>query len=500
MFYRDTKIKKKVTKHDLTFTNFSALMDTDQDDALMPYKKAKMSYNFKVKNGSLKTGYGFKELKLPNLSTTGERQIVPPTGNIKKVWLYKYFDDTLGTFVDQLVIYLSTGDIYTCDIKSNSPLCASILNTVFSNGVPNALNYRLNSKDTMIFSSETDGMWTYTQDEVVSEVEDAPYIKSMCLHYERLFAIVGGERNRLAFSANLDPTDWDEDLTSGGFIDMQDERGALSSVISFNDYVYVFRDYGASKVSAYGDQSDFSVTHLFKSSVKLYGNTVTVCGNKVMLLAKDGIHVFDGYMTKKLDLGIDKLFVGVDNENACGLYYNNKFYLACRLNFNDGEVVGCEGYLGGYVNNALIEIDLTTNDISITRGVDISSMLALDDEKVSKLVATFNGEHIGKIGELTEDGKVFGSVLLKKWQSPKSSMGFIGKTKHIEHCYIKTDAEVTLKVKTDKHTKNIKILPCSTAKKVRIGAFGEQVEVSFTVDTAGDINIVCPQIVVGVVA
>ena len=89
----------------------------------------------------------------------------------------------------------------------------------------------------------------------------------MCLHYERLFAVVGGERNRLAFSANLEPTDWTEDLSSGGFIEMQDERGGLNRVISYNDYIYVFRDFGVARVSAYGDQTDFSVSQLFISSV-----------------------------------------------------------------------------------------------------------------------------------------------------------------------------------------------------------------------------------------
>ena len=500
MFYKDTKLKKKVTKAKVTFTNFNAHMDTELDDALMPFKQAKISYNFNVKKGNLKTGYGFKELTLPRFYDSGEREIIPPQGNIKKIWYFKYFHQDISEFVNMLLIYLESGDIYSCIIKDNSPLCSRILNTVYSSGVPNAIPYRLNSEDSMIFSSETDGMWVYTPNKFVESVEDAPHIKSMCLHYERLFAVVGGERNRLAFSANLDPTDWKEDLSTGGFIDMQDERGGLTNVISYNDYIYVFRDYGVARISAYGDQSDFSVTQLFKSSVKLYGNTVTLCGNKVLLLARDGIHMFDGYATKKLNLGIDELFVGVDNENACGLYYNNKFYLACRLAFNDGEKVGCENYEGGYINNALIEIDLNTSEINITRGVDISSMLALDDENVSKLVATFNGEHIGKIGELTTDGKVFGEVLPKKWVSPKSSMGYFGKIKHLEECFIKSSTDCVLTIKTDRHTKKIKIKGSPIAKRVKLGAYGEQIQVSFEVDSEGDICISCPEIVVGITA
>lgn len=498
MFYKNYNLKKSTTKAKLNFTNFSSSMNTQQDDALLPFKSAKLSYNFNVKKGSLKNGNGFKAFTLPSMTENEDRTIIPPSGVVKKIWLYKHYDESLGFYDNQILIYMDGGDIYFCPIVSDSPLCAKIMNTVFSSGTPNALNYRLNSEDAMIFTSETDGMWVYVVNNEVEAISDAPFIKSMCLHYERLFAVVGGERNRLAFSANLDPTDWDAELSAGGFIDMQDERGGLSSVISYNDYVYVFRDYGVARVSAYGDQSDFSVTQLFKSSVKLYGDTVTVCGNKIMLLAKDGIHAFDGYSTKKLDLGIDELFSGVDNDNAVGAYHNNKYYLACRLNFNDGRDVGCEASEGGYINNALIEYDLLTGEISITRGVDICSLLALDDENICKLIATFNGEHKNKIGELTDDGKFFGNVLPKMWLSPKSSMGYPTKLKHLEECLIKTKSNCKILIKTDKQEKEIQIGGRDVAQRVKLNVIGEQIQVGFVVDSDEDTEISCPQITVGI--
>ena len=141
MFYKNTKLKKKTSKAKITFTNFDASMDTQQDDALMPYKTAKMSYNFNVKKGSLKTGYGFKNLCLPKYSTTGERQITAPEGNIKKVWVYKYFNSSLNCFTNMLIIYTASGDIYYCLIKDNSPLCSKIIDSVYSSGIPNAINY-----------------------------------------------------------------------------------------------------------------------------------------------------------------------------------------------------------------------------------------------------------------------------------------------------------------------------------------------------------------------
>lgn len=498
MFYPKLNPKKSVTNARVSFTSFENSMNTEIDEALLPYKTAKMSYNFNVKNGALKNGHGFTELALPKNDITNERIIIPPKSPVKKLWHYKNYNLEDGRAYDELVMYCENGEIHSCLLIADSPLTGKILDPVLSTAVPNAVNYRLNSEDCLIFSSESDGMWKYCQNKVVEKIENSPHIISMCLHYERLFAVVGGERNRLAFSANLDPTDWTEDLSSGGFIEMQDERGGLKKVISYNDYIYVFRDFGVARISAYGDQTDFSVSQLFKSSVKLYGDTVTLCGNQVLLLARDGIHKFDGYSTKKLDLGIDALFDGVENENACGLYYHNKFYLACRLNFNDGERVGCESYDGGFVNNALIEIDLTTNELNITRGIDISSMLALDDGNFTKVIASFNGKYKGKIGELTNDGKIFGEVLPKKWVSPKSHMGEPTKIKHLKECLIKSKANCKLCISTDKESKEFNIYSSPNSQRIKLNIHGEQIEVGFMTTEDGDTEISCPIITVGI--
>lgn len=497
MFYPNIKLRKGSKSAKVDFTNFEKCMDTETDEALLPYKQAKISYNFNVKKGALCSGYGFKDLTLPKI-TEGERTIVAPGTDIKKMWKYKYYDQVNQKDDSQIVFIDSTGQLYYVLIHNNSALSLPLLYQTLFESIPNAINYRLDSQDTLIFSSDKDGMWKYALNKGLVQVENAPHIVSMCLHYERLFAIVGGEQNRLAFSANLDPTNWEQDLSSGGFIDMQDERGALEKVVSFNDYVYVFREYGVSKVSAYGDQTEFSVSHLFVSSVKLYGNTVTVCGNKIFLLTRDGIHVFDGYSAQKLNLGIDSLFKDVKNDNACGVYFKNKFLLACRLNFDDGEQIGCEAYSGGYVNNALIELDLVSNEISITRGVDIASMVVLDDTKFAKVAVCFNGEHSKRLGEICEDGCIFGTPLPKKWVSPKSNMGFPTKIKHIKECLIKTKSPCRIHISTEKQTKSFVVTGKPISQRVKLNIIGEQIEVAFSANNAGETYISCPQITLSI--
>lgn len=81
-------------------------------------------------------------------------------------------------------------------------------------------------------------VWPPERDAYV--VEGAPKVVSMCLHYERLFAIVEGERVQLRFSDDLNPTNWTTSATEGGYIELLDERGPMNKVLSFGDYLYVF--------------------------------------------------------------------------------------------------------------------------------------------------------------------------------------------------------------------------------------------------------------------
>lgn len=502
IFYSKPLLSKNVATKKLTFSAFSSGMNTEIDDAVLPHKYAKLCFNYKVSEGALKTGIGFEELKLPISSEkiSDERKILIDENNgIKAIWHYRYYDQDQDMPKHLLMYYTEGGLIYWLFLVHYDPYVYTITsNSIYPNGVPSAVNYRLNGEDCMIFSSPKDGMWKYQVNSVTEKIENGPCIASMCMHYERMFAIMEGQRNRLIFSANLDPTNWNEELDEGGFIEMQDDRGKLNKVVSFNDYIYVFRDFGIARVSAYGDQTSFSVSQLFASSSLIYGNSVCVCGQKIYLLTRDGIHSFDGYTMTKLNLGIEKLFDGIQNDNCSTLFYNGKYYLACRLNFNDEEKVGCEAYEGGYINNALIEIDIKTNETTVYRGMDICSMLSLDDGNFCKFIACFNGEYKQKLGQLTNDGKMFGVPLKKVWKSPKSNMGYPGKLKTVKEIYIKSKTKANITISTEEQQKTYTCKSSPKTERIKTNISGEQIEVKFESEDENS-EISCPQITIGVV-
>lgn len=475
MFYKKGLLVKKSKTYKISYNAFSYGMTTEIDDNLQNHKLSKLSYNFKGKDGALRVGNGFKKLCFPNGSGS-EIEMSPPIENIIKCWHFKFYNNVQDTRQDRFIILCDDGYLYWTLIESPDKNFYPLLSTKQTT-VPNVINYRLNGEDSLIITSTTNDMEVFTPPSSHQKIEDAPKFLAVCIHNERLFAITEGERTRLMFSANLDPTNWNLSLDEAGFIDMLDNRGAINNVISFKDYVYAIRDYGISRVSAYADQTEFLVTQLFDSSVKIYPNSVAVCGDRMLFLAQDGVYSFDGYSAKKLSLPIYDIFAK-DNSNSVGAFYSGKYYLALKMNFEDGENIGQENNLE-YVNNALIELDLEDNSFNITRGIDICNLITLRHPSCNKLVATFRGEHSKKLGELTLDGKIFETNLPKKWTSPKSNLGFANRLKILKEINILCEGDAIITISTDKETKNYLITGNSTTQRIKTNVKGELVELSF---------------------
>lgn len=506
MFYQKKLLLKKMSTYKLAYTAFANGMNCEIDDNLLPLKKAKLFYNYTIKNGALKNGLGFAPATFPTDFNNGEERTIlslPENDGIKALWHFKYFDETAQMTRHKIVFLTKSKSIYFFQTVASSTAFFDMFpltNQTFDGDLL-GINYHLDSDDCLIIIVPSEEkIIVFHSTDATNEITQAPKLVSICLHYERLFAILEGDRKTLMFSANLDPTDWDIDLDAGGFIEMHDERGRINKIVSFNDYVYVFRDYGVSKVSAYGDQTEFSVSQLFISSSKIYGNSVTCCGDRIIFLARDGLHVFDGYSTSKIDLNIENMLEKINNENCCSLFYNNKYYLACRLDFGDEQQIGCESNQDGFINNALIELDLQTGEINLLRGVDILTMIAVEEDKFSKLIACFNGKYTNRFGQLTHDGKLFDEVLKKEWISPYSNLGYPNQLKIVKEVLIKSKANCIIKIKSDIEEKCYKVKSKPTTQRIKTNVRGELIQVSFITEEGGNVEISSPQLVIGVVS
>ena len=478
MIKHQSLVYPAVSRLKLRFSNFSGGVNTTIDENLLPINYAKMSYNTNFKDKALKTGLGFKELSLPYQTQFGERNLNYDNafGNINGVWIFPRYLDT-GEKADLLFVHADDNAIYHQPLYSDYDIFSKFFGFEYV-GKPNVLFHKYQNNDVAVLTSETDSLAIWNGVGAPAKVANTLNLTSICVHYERLFATVSGRKNIVRFSANFDLTEWDESPEEGGFIEFVDERGECNKVLSFNDYVYIIREHGISRLSAYGEQDEFSVTHLFLSADKIYHNTAVLCGDRILMLCSDGLYSFNGYTATKYNLKINDMFVNEKMDNAFACYFNGKYYLACNLNFFDDDKVGVE--TADFHNNALFEFDLKSGDYTITRGIDIRHLTPVVDGVTHKLAVVFGDEEHRKVlGELTDDGCFFGVPLQKKWVSPMSDFGYPDKIKVVREVHLLTKYDIKLTIESECESRTFEIAGKSNISKIMPNVKGQRISLTF---------------------
>lgn len=417
---------------------FNANVDMRFDDAVLPEGSASRIVNFNVRSGALTDGYGIEQTEL-----FGER-----TG--KSVWRFTRYDYDKEEYVDC--------DMY-CDeagkVHYNYGDGWHTLDGVEFSSTPAAVEYRLYGDDCVLMTSPADKMCVWDGVNSVRRITDSPLISSMTMHYERMFATTSGEQCAVYFSDDLDPTNWnDTALSEGGYIQLLDERGRLIKVVDFLNYVYIFREYGISRLTAYSAQEDFSVVNLYVAGGKIYGGSVCPCGDVVMMLDSDGLHSFDGYsVSNKL-----KAVRFLPSPNASAVFSEGKYYLAACTE-NEGE------------NDTLVVYDLNANAFTLSR-LFVKRLCKLGDEVYAIM-------HDGRIGRVTECGECFGEPLVKVWESGDMDLQSPDK-KTISAVTLRSDGDMTLTIITDGKEKDYEIRGDGGVTRIKPTAAGKTIAFRIT--------------------
>ena len=482
LYEKDLPIKKhkKITAR---VGDFSKGFDYDMDvskSCISP----KLSYNFHFENGALVSGCGVRDIRLAEEETDQEfRRILNNPYSVKFLgaWLYNYYNETYNKFQKKVVLYGDDNNIYYFRLLGFDNLIYKLYDESL-NSLPEAIHYNINNKDLMLFSSKDDNLLVWHSDSDPYVVNDVPKFRSICMHNSRLFAIVEGPGNKILYSDNTDPTSWPGVVDSTiGVIEFPDEqRGKPNKILSFLDDLYVIRDFGISKITYFSKTNSYQITQLFISGGNIYKDTVCVCNDKIYMLASDGVYVFDGNDTVKLDLKINKLFSRF-NTNSKACFFEGKYYVACRLDYENKFVLGDEG-----VNNSLIAIDVLSGEISITRGIDIAWLLPITEGCFSKLLVCLNGENGDRVCELSKDGLFFDDVLPKFWEIHFSDMGVLKNTKLIRQIYIDSESDCVLMVKCDDFEKEYFVE--GSLKQNRINIMKKADKFSLVIKSSVDIN------------
>ena len=371
-------------------------IDNRTDGDAGGFIKSEMCINLKVDDGTLKTSWGVADMEKTYPRPQGERP--------RTVYFYKRNDYASGKRDDRILVYCNSGAVYEYTIGGSDPV---LVNGLEFSVPPKGVCYNYNSKDVIIMSAEGEGLKIY-DGETVTSVPDAPSITSMCIHAERLFVTSGGVDGALWFSDDFDPTNWNVSLSEAGFIDMSDPRGDMICAVSFAGYVYVFRSYGVSRVTAFSDQSEFSVSHLLVSCGKIMQDSVVVCGDRILFFASDGLYSFDGVSAVKISEPWQNM-VNFDIAPMKGVYYSGYAYYVVVFNNN------------GKYERGVLKISPTGKDCSFAWLGYISDLMVVDGEDEYSLY-TFDRVTL-KFCKAEEGAGYMGETVPTLWYSKETNFG-----------------------------------------------------------------------------
>ncbi len=366
--------------------DFRGSVNIKLDENLIGLNAGKMSYNYAFSSGSLKGKCPFQTLNCRYFGGSGVvEELFTPEMVLENglIFYYEKFDEETESRKDKLIFIDKLFNCFYMDLYGDEHKFQS-LDLKFSS-MPTVFCYNHYGEDSVIFCSKTDNMVLWDGENAPETIIDAPSIVSCVIHKERCFAIVENEPYTLWFSDDLDPTNWSVGLLDAGFIKMADGRGKLIKLVSFGGYLYIFRERGISRLTANGSQEDFYLTNLFTSSGKILKDTITLCGDRIVFVATDGVYSFDGSTTSRILEKLGDLFVG--SKDSFGCYFDGKYYLATKIDFFDTAYDDCE-----LKNNMLFAYDVQSGEFEIYRGINIQSMTPLVTGEYNSLVILTDGD------------------------------------------------------------------------------------------------------------
>lgn len=481
MFFKNLIKTKKFKKTNFLFDDFKSFLHEDN-------KETKICYNFFAENGKLVNGFGFCDVSLP-VEDGQETLRTIDMGSWTKcdLWFYPCFNKETGIRNDKVFCSTECGNLIYFDVFGYD------LTTVFLeqnySSLPSGISFAVDGVDKMLFSGG--GKLTSFEVGNYATVEAVlPQFIDLNWAYDKLFGIVEGKRDEILFSDNLDPSLWTTDENK---IVLKDELGSANKLMFFNGDLFVFRDFGITRISEFGVGKDIELFNVYSTKSKIYGKSVARTGDKIFFLARNGMYSFNGSKVQKVLPKLTKYLARFDNKNAVATFDGQNYILALRLNFFDDRSVGCEEFEDGFTNNAVIVYNVFDEAVNVVRGVDIRSLLKISTGGTEKVFATFFGEHKSKIAMIDLSASVFGKSLEKLWQSKDFDFGALDKVKNIRQIFASSENNSIVSLKTDLENQGFVVVGKTDTQKIRTFVKGQKISVQ--ISATENANILPPKLV-----
>lgn len=500
MIYTNVIKPKGIKYKTYSFESFANTLNTEVNENLLSINSSTNMYNFSLENGALRAGVGLCEPKinyvLNNRNKTCLLKRPTDTFVIRKAWLFGSRIYSSSTTDDNfLIVYDDANNIRYCGLDEELPaILTNIYDITDLSGVPVSLELQIDNYK-MLLLSFNGKLYTLDMKKPPNYTTKIPAFSSIATYAGRIFLSMAMDRGCVWYSEDINILNFKKSFEEGGYLDFADKIGGVNKLINFDDCLFAFRDFGITKIESFTNKKNFSITQVCASSSKIYDKTISVCGDKIMFLTRNGLCAFNGSSIEQIDLKLKGMFDNIDNYCAVGAYLSGCYYLACRLHFNDSDKVGCEN--NEYENNAVIKIDCNSGSMQIMRGVDIRDFTVMSHRLGEYLLCYYKDGNVYKDGMICMDGCVKGSVTSKCWTSCETDFGEPDKKKKISKFSLYSKENITLIIKVDNVEYKYNILGSNNAIVIHPNLIGKKISIKILSNTSNP-EISDPKITVGV--
>ena len=404
--------------------------------------KTKLFYNY-VLGENLTNTRGVVSAKFPkNTTDKTEKELnITAAGitNIQGITYFEQYSSSLGKSVHRLLVYASDKKVYINQLVDDMYDLYWLYSLTFDSA-PQTLCYKHDDEDYMLLTSDNlmkvwrAGYSPYT-------IENVPIVTSMCACDGYIFCTIKDPAFKIWYTKEFDAEKVGNISSVSNYISLEDDLGDAKKVITFNEQIFVFREYGITKIEIV--KKEVFVSQIYLSNTRIHINTVNICGNNVLFVTNDGIYSFNGLKVNKVELDlIDQLNINCENAVASSLA--DKYYIALKVNFEDNKTVLDEE---DSLNNVLLIVDINDFNYQFIRGVDIKQMLPVKNKYFEKMLAIFNTGPVNIIGEIVSDSKFMENNLPKFWLSENLIDG--ANTKLLTKLNVYADAGVKICLKSE---------------------------------------------------
>lgn len=474
---RMPKVSRKQV-YSFTVASFEGGINQEPDEQCTSISQSPEAYNVKVENGALSRSSGFgvatkyssaagKVLPIPDLPGDGMLMIYREQANET---LYVQGAGGLHKEVyDPELDKLTYSTIYAGALSEPS-YCVNYT-------APNGPYAVVGGIDRDIAQIWSEGLIT---------VPFEPMFYKAVQHYERLFGIGATEQpNRIYFSKQYSLCHFTVSADGGGYIDVYSDYGNAVDIVSFNDCMYVFWQYGITKLRAYSYQADFVLTDCYSSGAEIQRESVQVCGERIVFATKEGVYSFNGESVNKIGGPVSGFFESGVSQNMASGYFRDYYYLALHSSKYEGEG-----------NNVLLRYHMRNAKWEMYAGLCVTKMMNINKGGEEKMI--FLGED-KQICSFDESDTFCGRPIHAKWVTPMNTLGQANMIKRTRCILIGAEGSGRLKLTlTSERGSASKYITLSQKRKVYrvpMRVTGQMLSLTIENDDGNPFTAVAPMVV-----